>query len=34
MTPTEMIFDAGIYLGFFAFGMAAGAFVFWMEKAR
>ena len=35
MTYTEMVFDAGLYLGFFAFGLAAGLFIMWVEaKAK
>jgi hypothetical protein len=35
MTYDEMIFDAGLYLGFFAFGLASGFFIMWVEtKAR
>jgi hypothetical protein len=32
MTYSEMVFDAGLYLGFFAFGLAAGLFVSWVEN--
>jgi hypothetical protein len=31
MTYAEMVFDAGIDLFFFTFGLVAGAFVFWLE---
>lgn len=35
MTYQEMIFDAGLYLAFFAFGLASGLFVSWVEtKAK
>ncbi len=34
MTYSEMLFDAGIYLFFFAFGMVAGVFVYWLERIR
>jgi hypothetical protein len=32
MTYSEMVFDAGLYLGFFAFGLASGLFVSWVEN--
>lgn len=31
MTTQEVIFDAGIYLAFFAFGLVSGLFVSWLE---
>ena len=35
MMYSEMVFDAGIYLGFFLFGMASMMFLNWVEdKAR
>ncbi len=32
MSWAEMVFDAGIDLFFFGFGVVTGAFVFWMER--
>lgn len=35
MTYSEMILDAGLYLGFFGFGLASGLFIMWVEaKAK
>lgn len=35
MTYSEMVFDAGLYLSFFGFGLASGLFVSWVEtKAK
>ena len=31
MTYQDMIFDAGMYLGFYGFGLASGVFLFWVE---
>jgi hypothetical protein len=31
---TEMVFDAGLYLGFYAFGLASGVFLSWIEARR
>lgn len=31
MTYEEMIFDSGIYLSFFIFGLVSGMFVAWVE---
>lgn len=35
MTYSEMLFDGGLYLAFFGFGLASGLFVAWVEaKAK
>lgn len=34
MSATEAILDAGFYLGFYAFGLASGVFVSWLETRQ
>lgn len=31
MTTGEIIFDAGMYLGFYGFGLVSGVFVSWIN---
>lgn len=32
MTYTEMVFDSGMYLFFFGFGLLSGLFLAWVES--